>query len=165
MRLREKRAALRPVLTPRAVLPPPEERAASPELPAAKKRRGGPKPPAPTKEMCAKKFYELNAVGDHVLVRQKRVTDCSDLAVWGAAASAYRQRRGAARAARQLSLQSGSARGDTRCALRLVRPQRSGGASAQPFLCCTRRSGQGVAAAPPALTQVLRRTLAQASAT
>ena len=70
VRLREKRAALRPVLTPRAVAPPPAERAASPEPAAPTKRRGGPKLPLPSKEVLAQRFYVLNTVEDHVLVRQ-----------------------------------------------------------------------------------------------
>lgn len=163
VRLRGKRAASRPVLTPRAVPPPQEERAASPEVPAPKKRRGGPKLPAPTKEMCAKKLYELNAVGGHVLVRQKRVTDRSDLAVRGrcckrvSAASRCSARCAPARPALWL--------GARRRASRVFRPHRRGGAPAALFLCCMCRSGQSVAAAAHALTHVLRRTHAQASAT
>ena len=164
VRLRGNSAALRPVLKPRAATPPAEERAASPEPAAPKKRRGGPKLPLPSKEVLAQRFYVLNTVEDRVLVRLSVSHAVLTLPFWGTAADAYQRRRGAARAARRLSLQSGSARGGARSVLRFVRPHRCGNASAPPFLCCTRRSGQRVAAAPPALTQVLRRTLALASA-
>jgi hypothetical protein len=58
-----------------------------------------------------------------------------------------------------------SVRGGSRRAFRVFRPHRRGGAPAALFLCCVCRSGQSVAAVAQALTHVLRRTHAQASAT